>query len=101
MDRTYQDGGPSAPFGEQHLDDRLPRSASNDLPGSSDEQAIADYIAGKQTGNGHPTGGADPNMNRMTRHGVRQARKQASKEAHSTKPLKAPGMDSSAKKTGY
>ena len=95
------DGGPSAPFGSQHADDGLPRLPSNNLPGAGDASAIADYIEGKRTGDGYPLGGADPNMNRMTRHGVRQARKQASRQSHSTKPLKAPGMDSSAKKTGY
>ena len=69
---TPHDGGPSAPFGPQHLDDKLPRPPSNNLPGTGDESAIADYIAGKQTGDGFPVGGSDPNMNRMTRHGVRR-----------------------------
>lgn len=85
---NFINGGGSQPFGNQHPDDSLPRAPSNNLPGSGDEAAMEAYIQGKQTGEGDPLGGSDPNANRMVRHGVRQARRQVGRAAKSTKPLK-------------
>jgi hypothetical protein len=100
------DGGPSAPFGSQHHDDTLPPAPGLSLPGAKgDGAAIEEYLQGKQTGEGYPLGGADPDVNKqahaMVSHGTRQARRQIERAAKSGKPPKLPGSDSSAKKYGY
>lgn len=103
--RQYPDGGPSQPFGTQHPDDGLPSTThATDLSGelgANPEESISEYIGGRRHGGGHPVGASDVDMRQMVTHGVRQARRQVGKQAKSGKPPKLPGMDSSAKKTGY
>ena len=103
---SYMFGGEPHPLTDAtHPDGALPKSPSMDMPGDGDEQAMQDYISGKEAFAPQPimhTHGRSPNQvtdpnKKAVQHGARVERRKVEHQAKSLNP----GADTSSKKMGY